>query len=230
MSRPHRSFSANDKGRDFVCGDLHGMFDALTVAMHRVGFDTERDRMFSVGDIVDRGPDSARCLELVNEPWFHAVRGNHEELMIDVWHGKDPLNWWLNGGRWAYELPAEHMSRLARMAARLPYALTVELADGGRVGVCHAEPAVDDWAEIETACGEEETRTQMVWGRSWLRGDGARTVANVDLTVHGHTPVDEPTRLANALFIDTGCVYGGELTVIELAGEIGRARPASGTH
>ena len=57
-------FETNRLGRDFVVGDLHGMFDHLRALMAEVGFDGDRDRLFSVGDLVDRGPGSARALEV----------------------------------------------------------------------------------------------------------------------------------------------------------------------
>lgn len=38
---------------------------------------------------------------------------------------------------------------------------------------------------------------------------------NIDLTIHGHTPLDAPLLLGNALFIDTGCFQGGPLTLLE---------------
>lgn len=50
----------NTRGRDFVVGDIHGAFDKVEAAMAKVGFDVERDRLLSVGDLVDRGAESAR--------------------------------------------------------------------------------------------------------------------------------------------------------------------------
>jgi hypothetical protein len=53
-SRMIERHAANGRGRDFIVGDLHGcraMLDALLV---HVGFDPDRDRLFSVGDLMDR--------------------------------------------------------------------------------------------------------------------------------------------------------------------------------
>lgn len=73
----------NTSGRDFVVGDLHGQRRELERQLEAVRFDTARDRLLSVGDLVDRGPDSLATLALVTEPWFHAVLGNHE---FDLMH------------------------------------------------------------------------------------------------------------------------------------------------
>ena len=49
-------------GRDLVAGDLHGYFDTLEEALKTLRFDPAHDRLFGVGDLVDRGPRSLRPL------------------------------------------------------------------------------------------------------------------------------------------------------------------------
>ena len=61
----------NKTGRDFVLGDLHGTTDLLRALMEHVAFDPKKDRLFSVGDLIDRGEDSPGGLTLLLEPWFH---------------------------------------------------------------------------------------------------------------------------------------------------------------
>lgn len=82
MNKRTKHFDANTLGRDFAVGDLHGCKDALEQLLTHVNFDPSVDRLFSVGDLVDRGPDSWGCIALLEEPWFHAVLGNHEQLTI----------------------------------------------------------------------------------------------------------------------------------------------------
>ena len=81
-----KTFAANETGRDFVIGDLHGSFSLLEKMLEHVSFDTETDRLFSVGDLVDRGPESLECLELLQMPWFHSVYSNHENMMETFLH------------------------------------------------------------------------------------------------------------------------------------------------
>jgi serine/threonine protein phosphatase 1 len=73
----------NTQGRDYVIGDLHGCTDLLDKLLAAVEFDKSKDRLFSVGDLIDRGPDSLSCLELLLEPWFFAVMGNHELMLLE---------------------------------------------------------------------------------------------------------------------------------------------------
>ena len=78
-----QTIPANVEGRDFVVGDLHGCFDELAKLMTYVKFDPQRDRLFSTGDLIDRGPRSEECLALLNKKWFFPVLGNHEDLMLN---------------------------------------------------------------------------------------------------------------------------------------------------
>ncbi len=80
---PIRRLQDNNRGKDYVVGDLHGCFSLLERLLEAVDFDPNCDRLFSVGDLIDRGPDSLRCLELLAEPWFFAVQGNHEYMLLD---------------------------------------------------------------------------------------------------------------------------------------------------
>ena len=73
----------NRSGRDFILGDLHGTTILLRALMEHVVFDPGKDRLFSVGDLIDKGKDSPGGLALLRQPWFHAVKGNHEEMMLD---------------------------------------------------------------------------------------------------------------------------------------------------
>lgn len=89
----------------FFVGDVHGQFPLLMEALDEAGFDPKKGHvLFSVGDLIDRGPDNFKCIDLLDEPWFFAVRGNHEDLMIKtVLEGcvESSRIWANNGGIWA---------------------------------------------------------------------------------------------------------------------------------
>src|SRR3546814_1255791 len=67
MTTYHQLLPSNDIGRDFIVGDLHGCLDLLQAELTRIEFDRSKDRLFSVGDLVDRGPDSMGCLRRSEE-------------------------------------------------------------------------------------------------------------------------------------------------------------------
>lgn len=78
-----RKLPTNSAGKDYVVGDLHGCFDLVLRLLEEVGFDESCDRLFSVGDLIDRGPDSLECLRLLEKPWLYAVQGNHEKMLLN---------------------------------------------------------------------------------------------------------------------------------------------------
>ncbi|MDI4577546.1 metallophosphoesterase, partial [Escherichia coli] len=89
----------------WVVGDLHGCYTNLMNRLDAVGFDPAQDLLVSVGDLIDRGAEDVECRELITMPWFMAVRGNHEQMMLDGLSSSGNVNHWLaNGGGWFFNL------------------------------------------------------------------------------------------------------------------------------
>ncbi|AOJ96087.1 metallophosphoesterase [Burkholderia multivorans] len=208
--------SANLTGRDFVVGDLHGCVDALRALLHEVRFDPARDRLFSVGDLVDRGPASETALELLDRPWCHVVRGNHEEVLSLVARGKLPADAWRGiGGDWGADLPPERLRAYAARVDALP--LVRVIGEGAtRFNVLHAEFFGSD-ADLDTGDYPPDVRERLIWGRDLVQGlVDPGWQAGLSLTCSGHTPVRAPQRIGAQWFIDTGAFApAGRLTLAE---------------
>ena len=118
----------------FVVGDLHGCYTLLMNELEKVSFDPARDLLISVGDLVDRGAENVECLDLITMPWFRAVRGNHEQMMVDGLSEHGNVNHWLvNGGGWFFNLDYDKevlAKALVHKAAELP--LIIELVTSDR--------------------------------------------------------------------------------------------------
>lgn len=200
MTTIHHCLPANTVGRDFIVGDLHGCLDLLHIELDRLAFDRAVDRLFSVGDLTDRGPDSMGCLRLLREPWFYAVRGNHEDMLLDhVSQVIEPYAsssasalFFRNGGGWICDLAGPSKSELYRellpRVRALPYVITV--GNGAkRFHVVHAElmtGAVEDawFARLAGEGGPRQILTDrqltdrrlaqmteaLTWGRRVVRG------------------------------------------------------------
>ena len=205
-------FEKNTQGRDFVVGDIHGEWDMFQDKLKSIKFDLNVDRMFSVGDLIDRGPDSEKCLELLQEPWFHSVIGNHEVMMIDAVMSRDKFSWIFSGGEWAKDYDDDHLEYYLNMFIKPAMVMAITVAtDKGDVGICHANPP-DDWNDID----KEENHNSMIWGRTKIMKKENTQVKNVYKTYHGHTPKDGVMHLGNSVFIDTGACYDGFLTILEI--------------
>ena len=200
----------NTHGRDFFVGDIHGQYDLLIKAMRRVEFDKTIDRLFSVGDLIDRGTDSFQCLSLAFEPWFYGVRGNHEMLALNalLLGGMHWELWLANGGAWILREDLIEVKQVLHKALHyLPYAREIEVF-GKRISLVHAEPP-SDWAEIERA-----DRGQLLWSRERISSGCTTPVANIHAVIVGHTILDNPVQLGNVHYIDTGAFHTGNLTLI----------------
>lgn len=217
-----KKFGRNDFGKDYVVGDIHGMFHILQAELNAIGFDEETDRLFSVGDLVDRGPDSEAALDWLNKPFLFAVRGNHEEFVLtsnkdDHMAGVHAAN----GGIWFHTMPTDQQNEFIIAFAELPLAIEVEVA-GGRVGIVHAEVPLKDWNFMQTLynTNQDYFESIILWSRniisSYQRGDIIQNVEGIDRVYVGHTPVKNPVNVGNIRYIDTGAVFGRNLTIEEL--------------
>ena len=162
MKNPVKVFEVNVEGRDFVIGDLHGAYPCFENLLNNLNFDKSKDRMFSVGDLIDRGPDSQSCLRLLREPWFHAVFANHEQMMLHAFtDGAFGESWIRNGGVWGLEIACAADSllkgkpvaiseddydiiTLVTLIDELPFLITVNMPDGKKFHIIHAELPVGE--------------------------------------------------------------------------------------
>jgi serine/threonine protein phosphatase 1 len=224
--RIHRH-KLNKLGRDFVVGDIHGAYEMLAQGMRKVRFNPRLDRLFSVGDLIDRGPDSLRALEYLAKPWFYAIRGNHdddfEKIPSERLRHLALANW--NGLGWAAGLPERDIDRLKERFASLPVAMEVQ-TKRGVVGLVHGEvPQGMGWSEFlaKIDSGDEACIESALWGRERIQSADASGVAGIDRLFVGHTiQWTGPKRLGNVYAIDTGAVFHelgadmGSMTMVNL--------------
>jgi serine/threonine protein phosphatase 1 len=208
--------AANTAGRDFIVGDLHGCVDALRYLLREIVFDPDCDRLFSVGDLIDRGSQSEEALALIDKPWFFPVLGNHEEALCLVSEGVMRRSAWYSlGGDWAQALPDRVLAAYARRLRTLPL---VRVIGSGprRFNVLHAEFFGDD-AALDSGLFNERARQQLLWGRELALGSGhVERQKGLSPTYCGHTPMREIGRIGAQIFIDTGAFAAtGKLTVTE---------------
>ena len=216
-------FARNAAGRDFVVGDIHGCFSHLSRSLQAIGFDAAVDRLFSVGDLVDRGPESDQVLEWLARPWFHAICGNHDFM---TWRSALGIPYpdadhVLHGGAWLEKISGAERSQLGRRLRALPLALEVETALG-LVGLVHADCPFDDWHEMQQVPWSRIDPTSplaecCLWSIERYERQYPNPVRNVRAVVHGHMVVRYPKVLGNVHFIDTGgWKPGGCFSFLEL--------------
>lgn len=220
-------YTRNMVGRDFAVGDIHGHFTRLQKRLDEIGFDPEADRLFSVGDLVDRGPECKRSLEYLGKSWFYAVQGNHEDIAIRYAKGNavDPTNYSRNGGDWFMAM--DHIAQKEFGAAfdALPVAIEVETSDGV-VGLIHADCPFPDWSMLQDGLESPPKRSLLMsvrdacmWSRGRIESGDTSGVAGIRAVVVGHTPMRDPAVLGNVHHIDTAGWLpdgSGRFTVLNL--------------
>jgi serine/threonine protein phosphatase 1 len=209
----------NRIGRDFVVGDLHGCRELLDQLLEQAHFDPAADRLFSVGDLVDRDPDSMGCLRLLREPWFHAVLGNHEAMLLDhvlpsmlagvpfAERRRSLFNWAYGfydqgGARWQ-----EGFAEAVALLAALPRVIIVGEGEA-RFHVVHADlydpgcpdelmrnADLDRLAEMASLGGILDDKTQKTWTALAERLVWSRHVFEGGLTEDDPRGLSVPARL-----------------------------------
>lgn len=220
--------------RFYVVGDVHGHRDKLARIHAAVRADlatrpVPEPMLVHLGDLIDRGPDSAGCIALLASgppiPGVPTVTlmGNHEWMMLAALEGRpDDVDRWLdNGGaeslyswglrsrqtpaQWLAGIPARHLVFIRSLQTSLVEEGYAFVHAGVRPGV-----PFDRQREVD-----------LLWIReSFLNWDGTMLPdAPWRVVVHGHTPEPQPVVRHNRIGLDTGAGKGGPLTCAVLEGD-----------
>jgi len=145
----YRKISQNRAGRDFVVGDVHGHLKQLQKQLDALAFDPASDRLFCLGDVVDRGPDSAAMLDLIDQKSVFSILGNHEAMMIAGFESPTDVQLhFSNGGEWFYDLNRSEQSRLVDKVRQWPWAMAIDTSHG-TAGLVHGDVPESSWEKVE---------------------------------------------------------------------------------
>jgi serine/threonine protein phosphatase 1 len=214
----HKRFEVNALGKDYAVGDIHGCFSKLKAKLDAIGFNPEVDRLFSTGDLVDRGAESHLAEEWIFLPWFHAVRGNHDDMARRFPNGNmDALNYIRNGGMWNISRLPHEQRITADAMETLPLVIEVETMTG-IVGILHAECVYAKWNDLieQVKSRPKHIEDSIMWARNRITDSDTSVIDGIRAVIVGHTPVLSHTLLGNVHYIDTGAVFGRDFTILDL--------------
>ena len=224
-----RCVARNGAGRDLVVGDVHGCFRTLERALAELRFDAARDRLFGVGDLVDRGPHSAEALVWLERRFEAVVMGDRERPLLD-WLDPYRRSSPVHRPQWLARVPRSQRRRWRQAVARMPLAVTIE-THHGPVGVVHADVPHLDWA-VATAMLEAGALHHVDVALLGIDADElevlrhrSQRVEGLRALVHGHFVVDAVQRLANRWNVDTGASFPGRDRLTLLHVNARRIRP-----
>lgn len=192
-----------------IIGDVHGCIKTFEKLLEECKEETE---IYTVGDLIDRGPDSRACIQLCIDREIKSVMGNHEHMFLDWLNSggiyQDGL-FMMNGGDKTIRsytddnsIPVEHRTYLNAM----PLYIETDLCVITHAGAPYGCNSVDD---IE----KQPLDDGVLWHRGLVIDIGKQQI-------HGHTPNNKPREnpSSKSINIDTGCAYPqyGELSGVVL--------------
>ena len=207
----------------YVVGDIHGCYTQLMSKLKEIKFNFNTDLLICVGDLVDRGKENEKVFNLLREHWFISIKGNHEHFCQEgflndhvAYSHKAPNN----GGSWFYKLNEDIQEHIVNRFKSLPVLLEVHYQNK-KFGFVHADVPNLDWEELK----KEVTKNYKYHGRlvtdlcMWTRDTVYKDtvdVKNIHRVFLGHTVLEEIKHVGNCTFLDTGVVFGGKLSIVNL--------------
>ena len=221
--------------RAYVIGDVHGRLDLLDELLARVHRDMKRRHrtkalLVFVGDLIDRGPQSAQVIERLRTYRRQGVRpvfilGNHEEVLLRILAGEASLisKWrWFGGAEClkSYGVEAERFAGLDEKGALALVRETIpaehvsfleSFVDSCRFGdYLFVHAGIRPGVEVD-----QQSQTDLRWIREPFLFD---ETDHGFLVVHGHTIRPEVEEMPNRIGIDTGAYKSGVLTALAIEG------------
>ncbi|MTH53221.1 bis(5'-nucleosyl)-tetraphosphatase PrpE [Bacillus mangrovi] len=214
-----------------VIGDIHGCFAELQTLLSKLGYENqngipvhpEARKLSFVGDLTDRGPGSVnviRCISaIIRAGAGYYSPGNHCDKLYRYLKGNDVhiVHGLETTVKELQQLDEKERREVRRQFMELYEQSPIyQVLDDGKLIVAHAGIKEKDIGRY-TKRIKEFVLYGEVTGRTLEnglpeRGDWARHYSGKPWIVYGHTPVLEPRMLNNTINIDTGAVFGGQLT------------------
>lgn len=197
-------------GRIIAIGDIHGCHLEFADLLAQINL-TQDDQLILLGDLVNRGPDSTKVIDLARQNNAISLLGNHELRLLNYRRDGDKKN------LRETDLDTFEKLRLSDWAYLEGMKLTHYVAELDTVfvhgGFLPSEPWNKQPAHVVTriqvvdADGKPRKRIDApgapLWADLW-RGP--------PFVIYGHIPMDDVYKLKWSVCLDTGCVRGGSLT------------------
>lgn len=218
----------------YVVGDVHGCLRQLEALesriLERAAHFADREHVIVlVGDLIDRGPDSAAVIDRAMTPLGGNVRrivlaGNHEEAMLDSMESAAAAADWLSfgGHETLKSYGADDIPRVDSRAGFRKFQRLMEfLVPPDHLEWLRALPKAVSWRDYFVVHAgvrpgldlDEQSQRDLQWIREPFLSSQEDLGAVV---VHGHTPSETPLRYPNRIAVDTGCYMGGRLSAAML--------------
>ncbi|MEN8139701.1 MAG: metallophosphoesterase family protein [Thermodesulfobacteriota bacterium] len=202
--------------KTYVIGDIHGCHDALYKLLDQVNPEPDQDTLVFLGDYIDRGKQSCQVIDLMLDieqifPRCITLMGNHEHMFLDFIKGRRHDSYLKMGGHATLESYGLAIPEKGEdIREQIPERHRIFLEN--LLLLWEDQHGIYVHAGISPSRHLSQQRTYWcLWGHeSFLSGNHSFPKP----VVYGHTTLAEPQLDDYKIGIDTGAVYGGELTCL----------------
>jgi len=217
--------------RVYAVGDIHGRADLMELMIARIEADDAargpaRTTVILLGDLVDRGPDSAGVIALARD-WarrrtVRMLLGNHEEMFLNAFEDENTLRYFLRfGGRetlLSYPISQDEYNATTLEELQALMAQRVPFADIAFMRAMENLIRIGDYVFVHAGIRpgvplDQQSPPDLRWIRAEFLDD---TTPRDFAVVHGHTITAAPELHPCRIGIDTGAFASGQLTAIGL--------------
>ena len=195
----------------FIVGDVHGCFNELMLLLEKAKYSPREHRLILVGDLINKGSDSFKTLNWLRKTKTETVIGNHEIKFIKIIESNQTL-------------PPSLEQLKQQMGTKLydwiewikTWPVYIETEDflvvhGGMIPGEHPSQSKPEYL-INIRCWDSNTKT--IHSKGYPAWHEFYTASK--LVVYGHWAKQGLKVKINSIGLDTGCVYGGQLTGVWL--------------
>lgn len=226
-----------DDMRLYIIGDIHGRSDLLDRIVDEINRDIERFDCrecltITLGDYVDRGPDSRGVLDrLSRNPFptrYIALKGNHEVMFESFLQDSSVADYWRHFGGLdtvhSYGVPISDLM-LGKGFEEAARALNAAVPEAHRAFLSSLKSCISIDVYFLCHAGIRPSvplDRQNVKDLFWIRDEFLNSKQDFGkMVIHGHTPNEWPEVKRNRVNIDTGAFATGRLTCLVIDGDRG---------
>jgi bis(5'-nucleosyl)-tetraphosphatase (symmetrical) len=215
------------KDRTICIGDIHGCVEEFEELLDKLQYKSETDRLILLGDLLDRGPDSAAVVRKARKMELECLQGNHEYKFLRWFKG----NKYLDCAPHYHQLSDEDVTYINNMPCYIKLRNDLWLVHAGvKPGVPLEKQDKHDLLYIRYTDEKRKTislrkiaKGQVDEAMFWTEfgGFGASIIYGHNVYSYEEPRIDKFDDGTICYGIDTGCCFGGRLSaMIVETGEI----------
>lgn len=207
----------------YIIGDVHGCAKSLHALIEQLP-QKDKSHLVFVGDLIDRGYDSACVVEYVKNGGYDCIKGNHEAVMVEAYETNDMRDWLSSGNGGEHTMSSytnspnidlqEHLTWMKNLPDYLEYNIPDE--NGKTLFVTHGFGLPFYESKNSMYLRNNRISKSILYGVQKPLYPYEKDYLHYPIfNVFGHDHFNEPWITKNFCGIDTGCVYGGKLCALE---------------